>query len=153
MDKNTGGPMYPLTEASGSVVGGVLSHVMDASNVNMPTPPPLSRLIPHALKLFQFLYLLLHYLSYQIYLLQRHSVVTLEKDLRPGHIQKVRKLVVMGENGLRKLMVLKKTPMVPIHSANGSSGLPLLVSLHLDMRRGRIFLSWNNPSSSSLTII
>ena len=34
-------PLFPLTEASGLVVGGVLAHVMDAYTVDMPPPPPL----------------------------------------------------------------------------------------------------------------
>ena len=38
--------LYPLTDAGGSVVGPVLSHVMDASTVEMPPPPPLPRFIP-----------------------------------------------------------------------------------------------------------
>ena len=39
MAKTTGLPLSTLTEAGGSVVGGVLAHVMDASTVEMPTPP------------------------------------------------------------------------------------------------------------------
>ena len=41
--------LYPLTEAGWSVVGDVISHVMDASTVEMPPPtplPPLPRFIP-----------------------------------------------------------------------------------------------------------
>ena len=34
-------PLFPLTEASGLVVGGVLAHVMDAYTVEMTPPPPL----------------------------------------------------------------------------------------------------------------
>ena len=74
----------------------------------------------HFLKFFQFLYPLLHYLSYRLRVLHRHSVVPLDKYLRPGHIQQVRNLIVMGENGLRTIMVLNKTSMVLIHSVNGS---------------------------------
>ena len=36
-----GRPIYPLAEAGGLMVGGVLYHVMDASTVEMPPPPPL----------------------------------------------------------------------------------------------------------------
>ena len=38
--------LSPLTEAGGLVVGVVLAHVMDAYTVEMPPPPPLTRLIP-----------------------------------------------------------------------------------------------------------
>ena len=74
----------------------------------------------HFLKIFQFLYLLLHYLPYHILLLHRHSLVPLEKDLQLGRIKLVRKMIVMGENGLRTIMVLNKKSMVLIHSANCS---------------------------------
>ena len=46
MAETPGHPLSPLTEAGGSVVGGVLSHVMDASTVDMSPPPPLPRLLP-----------------------------------------------------------------------------------------------------------
>ena len=46
MFETPGRPLSPLTEASGSVVGGVLAHGMDASTVEMPPPPPLPRLLP-----------------------------------------------------------------------------------------------------------
>ena len=39
-------PLSPLTEAGGLVVGGILAHIMDASTVEMPQPPPLPRLLP-----------------------------------------------------------------------------------------------------------
>ena len=39
-------PLYPLTEAGGSVIGGILSHVIDASTVEMPPPPPLPPFLP-----------------------------------------------------------------------------------------------------------
>ena len=106
----------------------------------------------HFLKFFHFLYLLLHYLPYQIRVIHRHSAVPLDKDLQPGHIQQVRKLVFVGENVLRTIMVLNKTSMVLIHSANGSWRLLLVVSLHLNVRRGRLFLAWTDYSSSSLPI-
>ena len=76
MFETPGRPLSPLTEAGGSVVGGVLAHVMDASTVEMPPPPPLPRLLPLP-KLFRFLYLLLHYLPYQIHVLHCHSVFPL----------------------------------------------------------------------------
>ena len=41
MDKTSGHPLSPLIEAIGSVVGGVLAHVMDESTVEMPPSPPL----------------------------------------------------------------------------------------------------------------
>ena len=72
------------------------------------------------LDIFQFLYLLLHYLPYRLHVLNRHSIVTLDKDLRLGHIQQVINLIHMEENGLRTIMVLNKTSMVLIHSYNGS---------------------------------
>ena len=46
MDETPGSPLSPLTEASGSVAGGVLAHAMDASTVDMPPPPPLRQLLP-----------------------------------------------------------------------------------------------------------
>ena len=46
MAKTPGWSIYKLTEAGGSVVGDVLAHVMDASTVEMPPPPPLPRVIP-----------------------------------------------------------------------------------------------------------
>ena len=39
-------PLYPLEEAGGSVVGTVLSHVRDASTVDIPPPPPIPRILP-----------------------------------------------------------------------------------------------------------
>ena len=41
-----GRSLSPLTEVGGSVVRWILSHVMDASTVEMPPPPPLSQLLP-----------------------------------------------------------------------------------------------------------
>ena len=46
MAETPGWPLSPLTEACGLVVGGILAHVMDASTVEMPPPPPLPRLLP-----------------------------------------------------------------------------------------------------------
>ena len=46
MDETPVRPLSPLTEAGGSVVGGVLAHVVDASTVKMPPPHPLPRLLP-----------------------------------------------------------------------------------------------------------
>ena len=46
MAETPGSTLYPLTETGVSVVGGVLSHVMDASTVEMPPPPPLPWLLP-----------------------------------------------------------------------------------------------------------
>ena len=48
---DTAWPLYPLTVAGGSVVGAILAHVMDASTVEMPPPPPLPQLIPVLLPL------------------------------------------------------------------------------------------------------
>ena len=45
MDKTPGCTLYLLEEAGVSVVGGVLSHVMDESTVEMPPPPPLPQLL------------------------------------------------------------------------------------------------------------
>ena len=119
MSKTPGRPLSPLAEDSGLVVGGVLAHVMDKSTVD--SPPPTSTLdYLHFLKLFQFLYLTLHYLLYLLGILHFHSVVPLDKYLRPGHIQQARKLIIMGENGSRKIMVLNKTSTVLINSATGS---------------------------------
>ena len=41
MDEMPGHPLSTLTEAGGSVVGDILAHVVDASTVEMPPPPPL----------------------------------------------------------------------------------------------------------------
>ena len=41
-----GRPLSLLTGAGGSVVGGVLAHVMDASTAKMPPPHPITRLLP-----------------------------------------------------------------------------------------------------------
>ena len=38
--------LSPLIESGGLVVRGILSHVMDASTVEMPPPPQLPRLLP-----------------------------------------------------------------------------------------------------------
>ena len=46
MAETPGRPLSPLTEAGGSVVGGVLSQVMDAYTVDMPPPTPLPGLLP-----------------------------------------------------------------------------------------------------------
>ena len=46
MAETPGRLLSPLTEAGGSVVGGILAHVMDASTVEMPPTPPLPRLLP-----------------------------------------------------------------------------------------------------------
>ena len=105
------------------------------------------------LKIFQFLYLLLHYLPFWLRVLHCHIVVPLDKDLLLVQINHMRNMIVMGENGLRTIMVINKTSMVIIHSVNGSWGQQLVVSLHLDVRRGRIFLAWNTPSSSFLPIV
>ena len=45
MAETPGRPLSPVTEACGSVLGGVLDHVMDASTVEMPPPPPLPILL------------------------------------------------------------------------------------------------------------
>ena len=52
--------------------------------------------------------------------LHRHIVIPLDKDLQLGHIQQVRNIIIMGENGLRTIIVLNKTSMVRIHSNYGS---------------------------------
>ena len=119
MAEMPGRPLSPLTEAGRSVVGGVLAHVMDASTVEMPSPPPLSRLLP----------------------LPQNFPVPLPPPLLPpipalftpspqcrppGKRPTTRshstgeKADFMGENGLRTIMVLNKTSMVLIHSANCS---------------------------------
>ena len=46
MAETPGRMLSPLTEAGGSVVGAVSAHMMDASTVEMPPPPPLPRLLP-----------------------------------------------------------------------------------------------------------
>ena len=46
MAETPGRPLSPLTDYGGSVVGGVLAHVMDASTVEMPPPPSHPRLLP-----------------------------------------------------------------------------------------------------------
>ena len=50
MGETTSRPLSTLTEASVSVVGAVIAHVMDAYTVDMPPPPPLP--IFHPLTLF-----------------------------------------------------------------------------------------------------
>ena len=42
MDETPGRMISPLTEASGSVMGAVIAHLMYISTVYMPQPPPLS---------------------------------------------------------------------------------------------------------------
>ena len=46
MAETPGLPLSPLTEAGGSVVRGILSHVMDASTLEMPPHPPLPQILP-----------------------------------------------------------------------------------------------------------
>ena len=48
ISKTPGRTLSILTETGGSVVGGIISHVMDASTVDIPTPPlfPLSQILP-----------------------------------------------------------------------------------------------------------
>ena len=41
-----GRSLSPLKEADGSVVGAVLSHMMYASTVEIPTPPPIPWFLP-----------------------------------------------------------------------------------------------------------
>ena len=45
MAKTPGRTLSPLIESGVLVVGGVLSHFMDASTVEMPPPPPLPQLL------------------------------------------------------------------------------------------------------------
>ena len=119
MSETYGYSLSPLTKADGSEVGAVLAHLW----VHL-----LWRCLHlihfldyfHFLNLFHFLYLILHCLPYRIRVLHLQSAVTLDKDLRLCHIQKVRKVIVMGENSLRTIVVLNKTSMVLIHYANGS---------------------------------
>ena len=100
--------LSPLIEAGGSVVGGAfypmwwmhllgrclhLVHFLDYF---------------HFIKFLQFLYLILHCLPYRLCVLHCNSFVTLERDLKPVHIQQVRKLIVIWENGMRMIVVLKK---------------------------------------------
>ena len=46
MSEMPGLPLSSLTEADGSVVGGVLAHVMDVSTVEMHPHTPLPQLLP-----------------------------------------------------------------------------------------------------------
>ena len=46
MDENPEQPLSPLTKASWSVLGPVISHVMDVSTMDMPPPPPIPQLLP-----------------------------------------------------------------------------------------------------------
>ena len=46
MAKTSVRKLYPLTEAGGSVVGGVLAHAMDSSTVKMSPPPILPLFLP-----------------------------------------------------------------------------------------------------------
>ena len=52
--KTTGQALSLFLEAVGSVVGGILSHVMDASTLEMPPPPPLPQFIPVPLPPLKF---------------------------------------------------------------------------------------------------
>ena len=45
MSKTPACSLYPLTEAGGSVVGGVLAHLMDSSTMEMLPHSPLPRFI------------------------------------------------------------------------------------------------------------
>ena len=101
------------------MVGGVLLHVMDAYTLEVPPPPPLHQLLIRP-QIFQFLHLLLHYLPYRLCVIHRLSLVFLDKDILPNHIQKVRKLIVMGENGL----ITTKPLMMKTHCLDGSMVLP-----------------------------
>ena len=47
MSETSGWTLSPLKETGGLLVGGVLSHVMYASTVEMPPPHPLPRLLSH----------------------------------------------------------------------------------------------------------
>ena len=76
MARTPGRPISPLKEAGGLVLWAVLSHVVDASTLDMPPPPPLPLLLP--LTIFsQFLYLLLHHLSYWLHVLHQHIIIPL----------------------------------------------------------------------------
>ena len=46
MDETTSRPLSPLADTGGSVVRAILSHVMNESTVDMPTPPPITIFIP-----------------------------------------------------------------------------------------------------------
>ena len=46
MDKTPGQTISPLTETGGSVVGDIISHVMDESTVDIPPPTPLHQFLP-----------------------------------------------------------------------------------------------------------
>ena len=152
MAETPGRPLSSLIEDGGLVVGDVLAHVMDASTLDMPPPPPLPWLLPlPGIIPVPLPPTPLHIIPAMRSPLSHRGF--LDKDLQPGHIQQARNIIVMGENVLRKIMVLNKTSMVLIHSANGSWEIPLVVSLHLDARRGRLFLAWDTSSSSSLPII
>ena len=119
MSKTPGLPISPFTEAGGLVVGGVLSHVMDASTTDMPPPPPLPRLIP----LPQILPFPLP--PTPLPLIPAPCTPS-PHSLYPGEIPTTRshskgeKADCCGRNVLRTIMLLNKTSMVLTHSANVS---------------------------------
>ena len=68
ISKTPGRPLSTFTESGGSVVGVIIAHVMDASNVEMPEPPHFLNLF-HYLYFFHFLYLLFHCHSYRLHII------------------------------------------------------------------------------------
>ena len=46
MSETSGQPLSPLEEADGSVMGDILSHVMDEYTVEVPRTPPIPRFLP-----------------------------------------------------------------------------------------------------------
>ena len=92
---------------------------MDTSNVEMPTPPPLPRLLP----LPKILTVPLPPPPLPLILDPRTPS---SQRRSPGEIPTTRshstgeKADLHGRNVLRNIMVLNKTSMVLIHSANGS---------------------------------
>ena len=133
------------------VVGVVLSHVMDASSVEMPPPPPLPRLLP----LPQIIPVPLPPPPLPPIPAPRTPS---PQRCSPGERPTTRSHSTGDKSDFygRKWFEDNygvKISMVPIYSTNGYWVIPLVVSLHLDVRRGGLFLAWTTYSSSSLPII
>ena len=138
-------PLSPLSQAGGSLAGAVLSHMMDVSTVEMPRSPPLPRFPSFFLPPLP----LPPIPDPQDPSPQSRSLGVIPKNRSHSTGEKDD---CRGRNSLRTIMVLNKTSIVLIYSVDGCLGLKLVVSLHLDVSSGRIFLSWTTSSSPPLQI-
>ena len=140
MFKTPGRTLSLLTETVGPQVGSVIAHIMDASTVEMlPT-----LLLPQYLPLPLFLPVPIT--PFPLFPIPAPCTPSPQR-YSPGVIPTTRTYSTgknnyfHGRNSLKTIMVLKKKSMVLIHSTNGSRGLALAVSLHLDAKRGIVFLA------------